>query len=103
MNRWYADGQFRQALRARWTQLRRDGFVARTLTAISRDARALQSAQVRNLRRWPVLGFAPVSASAPDAALRGVYRAEAARLRTWVRIRAGWMTANLPRIGRIGR
>ena len=55
---------------------------------------------MRNLRRWPVLGFTPLSASSSDAALRGAYLAEAARLRSWVRIRAGWMTATLPRIGR---
>ena len=103
VTRWYADGAFRRALEARWTELRRDGFLARTLTAITRNARALQSAQVRNLRRWPILGFTPLSPSASDAALRGAYRAEAARLRTWVRVRAGWMTANLPRIGRISR
>lgn len=103
VTRWYADGGFRQALRARGAQLRREGFLARTLTAITRDARALETAQVRNLRRWPVLGFAPVSAAAPEASLRRAYRGEAARLRTWVRVRAGWLTAILPRIGRLGR
>ncbi len=102
-SRWYADGAFRAALVARWAQLRRDGFLARTLTAITRDARALQSAQVRNLRRWPVLGATPLPPSTSDAALRGAYLAEAARLRTWVRVRAGWLTATLPRIGRAGR
>lgn len=56
---------------------------------------------MRNLRRWPVLGFAPLSPSASDASLRRAYLGEAARLRTWVRVRAGWLTANLPRIGRL--
>lgn len=98
-SRLYADRTFTAAMSARWAQLRRQGFLARTLAAIDRDARALQSSQVRNLRRWPVLGFAPVSASAPEASLRAAYRAETGRLRTWIRVRAGWLTANVGRLG----
>jgi hypothetical protein len=101
VSRWYQDGAFRTALVARWTELRRAGFLADTLSAVTRDARALQSAQVRNLRRWPVLGFTPLDPSASDAALRRAHLGEAARLRAWIRVRAGWLTANLPRIGRL--
>jgi len=102
VSRWYDDGAFRRALVRRWAELRRDGFVARTLAGIDRDGRALASAQVRNLRRWPVLGQVAIAGGAPEASLRAAYRGETARLRSWIRIRAGWLTANLPRVGRIG-
>lgn len=68
---------------------------------LARDARMLANAQVRNLRRWPVLGFTPVPPGSSDADLRVAYRAEIARLDRWLRVRASWLTANLPRIGRL--
>jgi hypothetical protein len=101
VGRWYDDLAFVRALVQRWTQLRRGGLVRDILAGIARDSRALSSAQVRNLRRWPVLGYTPVSASASDAALRAAYRVEVARLRGWIRARAGWLTANLPGIARL--
>ena len=101
VGRWYDDPAFVRAMVDRWTQLRRGGVVRTMLAGIARDSRALSSAQVRNLRRWPVLGFTPVSAGAPDAALRSAYRAEVSRLQRWIRERASWLTANLPRIGRL--
>jgi hypothetical protein len=101
VGRWYDDAVFRRAMVRRWTELRRRGFLRRLQADIAREGRALASAQVRNLRRWPVLGFTPVSPSASDAALEAAYRAETARLRSWIRIRARWLTANLPRIGRL--
>jgi CotH kinase protein len=99
--RWYDDRTFTRAMTARWAQLRRQGLLRAIRADIARDARALAGPQVRNLRRWPVLGFAPVSAGASDAALRAAYRAEVGRLQRWIRVRAGWLTANLPRIGRL--
>ncbi|HWH13870.1 MAG TPA: CotH kinase family protein [Miltoncostaeaceae bacterium] len=101
VSRWYDDPAFVAAMRARWTELRRRGFVRRMIADIERDARALAPAQVRNLRRWPVLGYRPLPAGAPEPALRAAYRAETARLTAWLRIRSSWLTANLPRIGRL--
>jgi hypothetical protein len=101
VGRWYDDPAFVRAMLDRWTQLRRRGLVRTILADVARDARALAGAQVRNLRRWPALGFTPVSAGASDAALRAAYGAEVGRLRSWIRARAGWLTANLPRIGRL--
>ena len=99
--RLYKDGEFVRAMTRRWTHLRRQGFVRTTLAAVERDARALQTAQVRNLRRWPVLGFTPVAPDASGASLRAAYRAETTRLTRWIRTRAGWLTASLPRIARL--
>ena len=101
VGRWYDDPAFVRAMVERWTALRRQGVVSEILGGIARDARALTGPQVRNLRRWPVLGFTPVSAGASDAALRSAYRGEIARLRGWIRTRSGWLTANLARIGRL--
>jgi len=101
VGRWYDDPVFVQAMVRRWSELRRQGLLRRVLAGIARDGRALGTAQVRNLRRWPVVGFRPVSPSAPEATLRAAHRAETARLRSWIRIRARWLTANLPRIGRL--
>jgi hypothetical protein len=99
--RLYKDRGFVRAMTRRWTELRRQGFLRTTLAAIERDARALQASQVRNLRRWPVLSFRPLSASAPEASLRASYRGETNRLRNWILVRAGWLTATLPRINRL--
>jgi hypothetical protein len=98
--RLYKDRGFVRAMTRRWAELRRQGFLRTTLSRIERDARALQASQVRNLRRWPVLGFTPLSAGAPEGSLRAAYRGEVDRLRSWIRVRAGWLTAALPRIDR---
>jgi len=101
VSRWYDDPVFVRAMQARWTQLRRQGFVRRLVAGIERDARALAPAQVRNLRQWPILGYRPLDPGASDASLRASHRGETARLTSWLRIRSAWLTANLPRIGRL--
>lgn len=97
--RLYRDRDFVRAMHRRWTELRRDGFLRATLRAIERDGRALAPSQVRNLRRWPVLSFTPLNPQASEASLRAAYRGEVGRLKRWIRVRAGWLTANLPRLG----
>ena len=99
--RWYNDPAFVRAMTARWAQLRRQGFVDGLVAEVRRDARALEAAQVRNLRRWPKMGTTPVSPTISDGVLGQTYLAEAARLERWLRAREAWMTANLPRIGRL--
>jgi hypothetical protein len=100
VGRWYDDPAFVRVMVARWTELRRAGLLRSVRAGIARDARALSAAQVRNLRRWPVLGFTPVAPGASEAALRAAYRGEVRRLQRWIRTRAGWLTASLPEIGR---
>lgn len=99
--RWYDDPAFVRAMVQRWAQLRRQGLLRQVRADIARDARMLAGPQVRNLRRWPVLGFTPVSPGASDAALRAAYRGEISRLQRWIGVRSRWLTATLPRIGRL--
>lgn len=103
VTRLYRDQGFVDAMERRWTQLRRQGFVRRTLAGIRRDALALATPQVRNLRAWPVVGAyaRPVDGGAPEAALRAVTRAEVAALERWIGVRSRWLSANVGRLGRL--
>jgi hypothetical protein len=101
VGRWYDDPAFVRAMVRRWAELRREGLVPRLIADLQRDAATLTPAQVRNLRRWRMLGATPVPAGASDAALRAAYRRETTRLVRWLRARDAWMQANLPRIGRL--
>jgi len=99
--RWYDDPAFVRAMTRRWAQLRRRGLVRRLVTEIERDGQLVADAQVRNLRRWRRLGPVPVSRTISDPVLRDTYLQETRRLTQWLRAREAWMTANLPRIGRM--
>jgi hypothetical protein len=98
VSRLYRDGAFVRAMERRWRELRRERFPARLRQGIARDRAALRPAAVRNLRRWPVVGETPLPSGLPDAALARVHRREADALRTWLTVRAGWLTAALPRL-----
>jgi CotH kinase protein len=90
--RLYRAPDFVAAMRARWTQLRRDGLVEDLLAAAARQGRALRGPAAANHRRWRILGrplFAgqPVVSSHADAV---------SSIRDWLQRRAAWMDTALP-------
>jgi hypothetical protein len=56
VERLYRDRGFRRAMARRWREVRAAGLRRRILAGIARDVRRLARPQVRNFRRWPVLG-----------------------------------------------
>jgi hypothetical protein len=90
--RLYRAPDFVAAMRARWTQLRRDGLVEDLLAAAGRAGRKLRGPAAVNHRRWRIFGRAlfagqPVVFSYPAAV---------SSLRDWLQRRATWMDAALP-------
>ena len=90
--RLYRAPDFVAAMRARWTQLRRDGLVEDLLAAAERDGRALRGPAAANHRRWRILGRA-LFAGQPVASSHG---AAVSSLRAWLLRRAAWMDTALP-------
>jgi hypothetical protein len=84
----WTDGRFRAAVRARWRELRRQGFRSDVLDALERSRRTLAGGPAaRNFRRWPILDVRlwqnPVA--------RGSFGAEVGALRRYLVRRMAWM------------
>jgi len=92
--RLYRAPDFVAAMRARWTQLRRDGLVEDVLAAAGREGRALRGPAAVNHRRWRILGRA-LFAGQPVAAS---HAAAVSSLRDWLQRRATWMDVALPNL-----
>ena len=88
----YSDRSFVRQLTRRWRELRRAGLRRDLLRRASRHARRLTAtgAVGRNFSRWPVLGVR-VWPNPPAAVRRTTYSSEVRALRTWLKLRIGWM------------
>ena len=84
----WKDKQFRRALRARWRQLRAEGFRADLLRRVDAAAAELRPGPAgRNFRRWPVLNRRVWR----NPAARGSWTAEVRYLRGWLHRRIAWL------------
>lgn len=88
----YRAPDFVAAMRARWTELRREGLLEDLLAAAESEGRALRGPAAVNHRRWRILGRAlfegqPVVSS---------HAAAVSSLRDWLQRRATWMDTALP-------
>jgi hypothetical protein len=90
--RLYRAPDFVAAMRARWTQLRRDGLVEDLLAAAGREGRTLRAPAAANHRRWRILGR-PLFAGQPVVSS---HAAAVSSLRGWLQRRATWMDTALP-------
>jgi hypothetical protein len=90
--RLYRAPDFVAAMRARWTQLRRDGLVEDLLAAAEREGRALRGPAAVNHRRWRILGR-PLFAGQPVVSS---HAAAVSSMRDWLQRRAAWMDTALP-------
>jgi hypothetical protein len=55
---------------------------------------AVQNAQVRHFKKWPILG---ISGPAPEVnAIATTYEAELDTLKAWIGLRISWLDANIP-------
>jgi len=90
--RFYRAPDFVAAMRARWTQLRREGLVEDLLAAAEREGRALRGPATANHRRWRILGR-PLFAGQPVVSS---HSAAVSSLRGWLQRRATWMDTALP-------
>ena len=100
--RLYRDPAFLAAMARRWRELRREGLLRDLLRDVDGTAVRLRGAQVRNFRRWDILGK-NVFHNPPDprtGALPGTYAREVDYLKWFLRERAAWMDANVARLGR---
>jgi hypothetical protein len=105
VGRLYQDGGFVRALARRWREVRRMGLRRRVLAGIARDARTLARPQVRNFRRWQILGryVWPNPVDPRTGRYRPTWRSEVAYLRRWIAARIAWMDRALPARARRGR
>jgi hypothetical protein len=97
VGRLWQDGAFRRGLATRWRKLRAAGLRERLHGMIARDARQLRGAQMRNFRRWPILGryVWPNPVDPRTGRYRPSWRSEVAYLRRWLDARIGWMNRAL--------
>jgi CotH kinase protein len=104
VERLYRDRGFRRAMARRWREVRGAGLRRRILHGIARDARRLARPQVRNFRRWPVLGryVWPNPVDPRTGRYRPTWRSEVAYLRRWLGARIAWMNRALPARARRG-
>ena len=88
----YGEPRFVRQLTARWRELRRAGLRRQLLGSASRHARRLSAtgAAGRNFQRWPVLGVR-LWPNPPAAVGRTTYASEVRALRSWLKLRIGWM------------
>jgi hypothetical protein len=100
--RLYQDAAFVGALHARWRQLRGERLVEQIARRVAANARYLRPAQIRNFRRWPVLGkyVWPNPVDPATGKVRRTYAEEVAYLRSWLEQRARWLDASLPQLAR---
>ena len=105
IERLYRDRRFIRAMAARWRALRAAGLRRRVRVAISADVRTLRRPQVRNFRRWRILGryVWPNPVDPRSGRYRPTWRAEVAYLRRWLDARISWMNRALPARARPGR
>lgn len=101
VERLYRDRWFIRGLADRWRELRSLGLRKRLHAAIASDTRALRRPQVRNFRRWPVLGryVWPNPVDPRTGRYRPTWLAEVAYLRRWLDARVAWIDRALPRTG----
>ncbi|MBO2008185.1 CotH kinase family protein [Hymenobacter negativus] len=95
---WWArllqDPAFANALKCRWTTLRRTTLHADTLSAfIDTTAAHLNEAKTRHFTVWPILGVYTWPNPTPIPAS---YPAEIAAMKSWIRQRLAWLDANMP-------
>ena len=97
VGRLWQDGAFRRGLATRWRKLQAAGLRQRLRGMIARDARQLRGAQVRNFRRWPILGryVWPNPVDPRTGGYRPSWRSEVAYLRRWLDARITWMNRAL--------
>lgn len=97
VGRLWQDGAFRRGLAARWRKLQVAGLRQRLHGMIARDARQLRGAQLRNFRRWPILGryVWPNPVDPRTGRYRPTWASEVAYLRRWLNARITWMNRAL--------
>jgi hypothetical protein len=105
IERLYADRRFIRDMAARWRELRSAGLRRRVRAAISADVRTLRPPQVRNFRRWRILGryVWPNPVDPRTGRYRPTWRAEVGYLGSWLDARISWMNRALPARARRGR
>jgi len=94
-NRFLADPLFLEQLQQRWAELRTDILrEERILTHIDSLAVALDEAQLRNFKRWPVLG----EYVWPNAYIGKTYQDEINYLKDFLEKRLDWIDQNISKI-----
>ncbi len=88
------DPAFRAAVGDRWKELRQGPLRTDSLGAfIDRQAALLSEAQTRNFQQWQILGRWVW----PNVFVGNTYAEEVSYLKDWLRQRAGWLDANMPK------
>jgi hypothetical protein len=105
IERLYRDRRFIRAMADRWRELSAAGLRRRVRAAISAKARTLRGPQVRNFRRWRILGryVWPNPVDPRTGGYRRTWKAEVAYLRRWLDARISWMNRALPARARQAR
>jgi hypothetical protein len=98
IERLYRDRRFVRGMADRWREVRALGLRRWLRATIASDARALRGPQVRNFRRWRILGryVWPNPVDPRTGRYRPTWRAEVAYLRHWLDARISWMDRALP-------
>ena len=93
IGRLWQDTRFRHGLAARWRELTADGLRKQVRRMIAGNARQLGAPQVRNFRRWRILGryVWPNPVDPRTGRYRPTWRSEVAYLRRWLDARITWM------------
>jgi hypothetical protein len=93
IGRLWQDTRFRHGLAARWRELTADGLRKQVRRMIAGNARQLGAPQVRNFRRWRILGryVWPNPVDPRTGRYRTTWRSEVAYLRRWLDARITWM------------
>jgi hypothetical protein len=105
VERLYRDRRFVRGMADRWRELRAGGLRRWLRASIASDARTLRGPQVRNFRRWRILGryVWPNPVDPRTGRYRPSWNAEVAYLRGWLDARISWMNRALPARARPGR
>jgi hypothetical protein len=93
---WYrklqTDPAFKQKYSERWVQLRQGPFqLSKLLESIDLKVALLEESQIRNYRRWPILG----SYVWPNQFIGRTYAEEIGFMRQWLTDRVAWMDGQL--------
>jgi hypothetical protein len=105
IERLYRDRWFVRGMADRWRELRARGLRRWLRATIASDARILRGPQIRNFRRWRILGryVWPNPVDPRTGRYRQTWRAEVAYLKRWLDARVAWMNRALPARARRGR
>jgi hypothetical protein len=93
--RFMQDPNFMNQLRCRWNELRQNILSINYLHGyIDANANAINEAQERNFRQWPVIGA--FIYPNPQSQVGASYWSEVTDLKNWLTNRIAWLDANMP-------